>query len=181
MIARSSRLPTIALSKRYRLLNTAPARKRRRSNTSSRVAHPPAGIVHYRDTRTETAHETLLLGSIRFSGTPPHVSSSGRRYASSIAAVTTINATKTIPSRCKELYEHLGALKHHCTSYVDLSQLELALRGLESEDAVIRVAGRLRKHFLQTKLTSSSHSFERQWARWSSKSCQGSFGGSTRT
>ena len=64
-----------------------------------------------------------------------------RRYLSSIAPVTTVNATKTIPEPFRELHHELNALETRAGAYVNLSQLQLALRGLESTEAVIRVAG----------------------------------------
>ena len=65
-----------------------------------------------------------------------------RRFLSSITPVTTVNATRTIPELFRELHDELGALETRAGAHVNLSQLQLALRGLESTDAVIRVAGR---------------------------------------
>lgn len=55
--------------------------------------------------------------------------------------MTAINAQKDIPPAFKKLHASLSALEHEAAVYVDLSQLKLALRGLESENAVTRVAG----------------------------------------
>lgn len=64
-----------------------------------------------------------------------------RQYTTSIAPVISVNATKEIPAAFRELHEKLGELEKKAATYVNLSQLQLALRGLESEDAVLRVAG----------------------------------------
>ena len=61
--------------------------------------------------------------------------------ASTIAPVTAVNAQRDIPSAYQALHESLSALEHGASVYANLSQLKLALRGLETEDAVTRVAG----------------------------------------
>ena len=63
------------------------------------------------------------------------------RAASTTASVTAVNAQRQIPRAFEKLYEALKALEHEAAVYVDTSQLQLALRGVESENAVIRVAG----------------------------------------
>lgn len=63
------------------------------------------------------------------------------RKASTIASVTAVNAKRDIPPAFRELHASLSALEHEAAVYVNLSQLKLALRGLESENAVTRVAG----------------------------------------
>ncbi|KAI4170347.1 MAG: hypothetical protein LQ348_007124, partial [Seirophora lacunosa] len=65
---------------------------------------------------------------------------STRRTFSTITSVTAINAKKDIPPAFRELYHALSALKREAAVYTNLSQLELALRGLESENAVTRIA-----------------------------------------
>lgn len=54
-----------------------------------------------------------------------------------------VNATNNVPERYRDLYEALDEVKHSAAQHVNLSRLQLALRGLESETPVIRVAGRL--------------------------------------
>ena len=63
------------------------------------------------------------------------------RSASQIASVTAVNAQKSIPAEHKELHNALTALEGSAAVYTNLSQLQLALRGLESRDSVTRVAG----------------------------------------
>ncbi|KAL8724659.1 MAG: hypothetical protein Q9166_007829 [cf. Caloplaca sp. 2 TL-2023] len=62
------------------------------------------------------------------------------RKASTIASVTTINAKKDIPHAFQGLYEALGVMQREAAVYANLSQIRLALRGLESEDGITRIA-----------------------------------------
>lgn len=54
-----------------------------------------------------------------------------------------ISAGKTVPPRFKELYDALSGVKDAAIEQVSVSRLSLALRGLESEEPLIRVAGEL--------------------------------------
>ncbi|KAJ5177189.1 uncharacterized protein N7482_003066, partial [Penicillium canariense] len=51
-----------------------------------------------------------------------------------------ISAGKTVPPRFKELYDALNGIKDAAIEQVSVSRLSLALRGLESEEPLIRVA-----------------------------------------
>ncbi|KAI9802291.1 MAG: hypothetical protein M1833_001797 [Piccolia ochrophora] len=62
------------------------------------------------------------------------------RYASTLASSTAINATKHIPGKVRGLYNALSTLKSQAANYVNLSRVLLALRSLETEDAIVRVA-----------------------------------------
>jgi hypothetical protein len=64
------------------------------------------------------------------------------RYASTHVAPTAIDLNPKIPSRNKELHHALSALSGAAETYVNISRLQLALRGLAAQDAVTRVAGR---------------------------------------
>lgn len=55
-----------------------------------------------------------------------------------------INPGKTVPSRFKELYDSLSGVNDAAIEQVSISRLQLALRGLESEEPLIRIAGELR-------------------------------------
>src|SRR6187551_1361247 len=57
-----------------------------------------------------------------------------KRNASHIAPVTIVNASQTIPLEYRELHEALKALSIFGATYSNASQLQLALRGLESTD-----------------------------------------------
>ena len=70
-------------------------------------------------------------------GTALHI-----RTASTIASVTAVNVKRDIPLKFRSLHESLKALESEAPVYINSSQLRLALRGLESENAVTRIAGR---------------------------------------
>ncbi|KIW92454.1 uncharacterized protein Z519_06301 [Cladophialophora bantiana CBS 173.52] len=81
--------------------------------------------------------------------TAPSSSSSGsrdssRRYASTSAptltSTTAINAQKIVPPQYKPLYNSLLNVQRKASAQVNLSRLQLALQGLESETPVTRVA-----------------------------------------
>lgn len=55
-----------------------------------------------------------------------------------------INPGKTVPPRFKELYDSLSGVNDAAIEQVSISRLQLALRGLESEEPLIRIAGELR-------------------------------------
>ena len=63
------------------------------------------------------------------------------RAASTTASVTAVNVKHDIPPRFLKLHESLKALETEAAVYINSSQLRLALRGLESENAVTRIAG----------------------------------------
>lgn len=52
-----------------------------------------------------------------------------------------INAGRDVPPRFKELHEALNQVGSSATGQINLSRLQLALRGLESEEPLVRVAG----------------------------------------
>ena len=64
------------------------------------------------------------------------------RTASTTASVTAVNARRDIPPRFRNLHESVKALETEAAVYINLSQMRLALRGLESENAVTRIAGK---------------------------------------
>ncbi|KAK8238660.1 hypothetical protein HDK77DRAFT_274840 [Phyllosticta capitalensis] len=63
-----------------------------------------------------------------------------RNNGSTLASRTAINAPLEGPARLKELHQALDALKSDATTYINLSRLQLALRSLERNDPVVRVA-----------------------------------------
>ncbi|KAF2090716.1 hypothetical protein K490DRAFT_18170, partial [Saccharata proteae CBS 121410] len=63
-----------------------------------------------------------------------------RRHGSTLASTTAINAPSEVPPRLKELHVALDGLKSSAANYVNLSRLQLALRGLEARDPVVRIA-----------------------------------------
>lgn len=71
----------------------------------------------------------------------PRLSAPARRPASTITTVTAVNAKIAIPPAFRELHDALSVLQREAAVYTNLSQLQLALRGLESENGVTRIAG----------------------------------------
>ena len=67
----------------------------------------------------------------------------GRQRAASTASTTAIDARREIPPQFQQLHASLSALKEEASIYTNSHQVQLALRGLESEDALIRVARRI--------------------------------------
>ena len=63
------------------------------------------------------------------------------RTASTTASVTAVNVRRETPPQFRDLHESIKALETEAAVYVNLSQLRLALRGLESDNAVTRIAG----------------------------------------
>ena len=71
----------------------------------------------------------------------PQLRRHSRRHASTVTSATAINAPVNVPIAFKDLYESLQKLKNDAAVYTNLSRLQLALRGLEGRNAVVRVAG----------------------------------------
>ena len=76
------------------------------------------------------------------------------RTASTIAPVTAVNVRRDIPLRFRILHESLKALESDAAVYINSSQLRLALRGLESENAVTRIAGRFLSNYKNRRTVS---------------------------
>lgn len=68
--------------------------------------------------------------------------STTKRYASTVS-VTAVNAQRDVPPKFQKLHRALNELKENALSYVNISKLQLALRGLESTSPVTRIAGEL--------------------------------------
>lgn len=60
--------------------------------------------------------------------------------SASTLSTTAINGTRRIPQRNQPLYEALTEIKAKAPGHVNLSRLQLALQGLESEQPVTRIA-----------------------------------------
>lgn len=74
-----------------------------------------------------------------------NTTTSVRRYLSSSTARSNALAgadiNKNVPARFRELYAALKELEDVAADHISLSRLQLAQRGLESEEHVVRVAG----------------------------------------
>lgn len=86
------------------------------------------------------------------------------RTASTTASVTAVNAKKEIPSVFQELYASLKALEAKAGVYVNTSQLQLALKGVESENPVTRIAGQI--YSPSCLPDSSSNARNSSWTQW---------------
>lgn len=74
------------------------------------------------------------------SGPKPTNGFADRRLNGSLASSSAINAPSAVPTELRELHQRLNALQDSASGFVDLSRLQLALRSLESDDPVIRIA-----------------------------------------
>lgn len=86
------------------------------------------------------------------------------RTASTTASVTAVNVKREIPFAFQDLYTSLKALETEAGVYVNTSQLQLAVRGVESENPVTRIAG-------QTGLSpclpdSYNNARDSSWTQW---------------
>lgn len=88
--------------------------------------------------------DNLGLGSTRLdqriSITPKPKRGTRRVSNGGLVSSTAINAPTSVPHKYRELHQSLSALQGAAGSFVDRSRLQLALRSLESEHPVIRVA-----------------------------------------
>lgn len=94
------------------------------------------------------------------------------------APVTVVNAKQDIIPPFELLYKELSALQLEAAVYVNPSQLQLALRALESENAVTRIAGRTAPQTQNHCLISVNDSTQRGWPSRSSETCASFAGGS---
>ena len=90
----------------------------------------------------------------------------------SLASSTAINASTTVPPKYRDLYQSLLVLQDGASSYVDRSRLQLAIRSLESERPIVRVAllglgkgGPLAARKLARVLLSDALGQEEAWER----------------
>jgi len=63
------------------------------------------------------------------------------RYLSAKVSPTAINVRPNVPPQNKELYDALSELSKVAESYVNISRLQLALRGVAAHEPVLRLAG----------------------------------------
>ena len=80
--------------------------------------------------------KAFTTNHVRFSLTRPK-----HRNASTIVSVTAVNAKREVAPAFQILHAALKQLEKDAALFVNTSQLQLALRGLEGENAVTRVAG----------------------------------------
>lgn len=81
---------------------------------------------------------------------PHRFQRSARRPVSTISSVTAVNVKKDIPPAFRGLYDALSVLQNEAAVYANLSQIQLALRGLELENGITRVGGTIEAFGLVT-------------------------------
>jgi hypothetical protein len=113
--------PSCASTQQHRALST------RRNNHHDAVSSPRlrAEVQSQAQLQNLKSHPQSLASSKLFSTAP-----------------STIHTARHVPPRLRELYESLAHIPSVAPEQVNISRLQLALRGLESEDPLIRVAGR---------------------------------------
>ena len=94
----------------------------------------PLGRIHKKSLNTQRRVKVQLQTR--------HGFSSQVRHSSTTTSISAFNARKGIPVQLQQLHSSLNALQNDAILHVDLSQLKLALRGLESERLVTRIASR---------------------------------------
>lgn len=116
---------------------------RSRQQCSSSSPMPPwaASVPRLMILRTGRAIDRLHVAFPCHIATKPSFANLRARSASTHVSPTAINLRPNIPPRNQELYDALSALSGAAETYVNISRLQLALRGLAAQDAVTRVAG----------------------------------------
>lgn len=76
------------------------------------------------------------------------LSSSVSSHSTAAGGIVDSNSRSTVPARFRELYTTLKELEEVAADHISLSRLQLALRGLESEEPVIRVGSKFYCTFL---------------------------------
>lgn len=100
------------------------------------VASAPRSIT---GSRVRAIDRCASFSRCRYVANPP-VANFRVRRASTHISPTAINYRPNVPPRNEELYDALSGLSGAAEQYVNLSRLQLALRGLAVENAVTRIA-----------------------------------------
>ncbi|KJX93851.1 hypothetical protein TI39_contig4246g00007 [Zymoseptoria brevis] len=109
-----------------------------RNTTSSPSTRTSRALQSPRKGASESRARTRQRNTSRhFSHATPKLLPNGNN---ALASRSAINAPSTVPTELRDLHQQLSLLEEKASSYVDLSQLKLALRSLESEDPIVRIA-----------------------------------------
>lgn len=116
---------------------------------------PSCGIWRRALSTRPSASSTSIgkLPSVR--RTPLQIASPSARSFRPFTSSSFITAGKTVPPQFRELYDALSGLQDAAIEQVSITRLQLALRGLESEAPLIRVAGECLDLLLTTSLVFS--------------------------
>ncbi|KAJ5272489.1 hypothetical protein N7478_007614 [Penicillium angulare] len=115
-----------------------------RSTLQRSLAHPLDSACHSLPKCGRTPSTRAYTNSARFSTIAPARRTDRLPIYSLRPAprsLTTSTAISSVPPRFKELHDALSGVKDAAIQQVSVSRLQLALRGLESEKPLIRVAG----------------------------------------
>lgn len=99
---------------------------------------PSCATCRRRARRSPNASASVSSGILARQREPPAPSIPG--YGQFTTSTSTSTATSTVPPRFRELHAALNRVGETATDRLDLSRLQLALRGLEVEEPLIRVA-----------------------------------------
>jgi hypothetical protein len=111
-----------------------------RSLDSNSVFYCPSCAIWRRTLSTRASGRSIdKTDTLRRSSRPQNTITASTPRSFNTSSVIT---AKSVPPRFKELYTALEGVKDAALEQVNLSRLQFALRGLESETPLIRVAGK---------------------------------------
>nr|POE65690.1 hypothetical protein CFP56_58796 [Quercus suber] len=105
-----------------------------RVKSARQLSTQPSQSIQQRLRADKTNHARLSRFPIR------RINRQHRAQYVSVASSTAINAPSTVPAKYADLHQALLLLQDEASSYVDISRLQLAVRGLESSNPTVRVA-----------------------------------------
>lgn len=121
---------------------------RRRNQTVALVSHGPSQSRSSQN-RAYSTGTAAIVGTLRSSKAKTssydhiqRISPPATQSYSVVSSVTNVNATVDVPQPYKNLYRALATLNEDAASYVNISALQLALHGLESQDPTIRIGSK---------------------------------------
>ncbi|KKK16603.1 hypothetical protein AOCH_007175 [Aspergillus ochraceoroseus] len=113
-------------------------RQRSSSSSSSSSSLPTRRVSSRTQPHLQSSRSLRTPEASSSTATTTTTSLAGRRLFSTASPVP--HTARHVPPRLRTLYESLARIQDVATEQVNLSRLQLALRGLESEEPLIRVA-----------------------------------------
>ncbi|EXJ93655.1 hypothetical protein A1O1_02047 [Capronia coronata CBS 617.96] len=104
------------------------------------IARPGRQLDTFLDSLFYCPSCTTWRTTKRLSSTLRRAMPSNHRDASTLSSNTAVNATRNVPPRYQALYEALAEVRKKASAQVNLSRLQLAIQGLESETPTTRIA-----------------------------------------